>query len=88
MNDELVQQLLPQIADLLKKVGLRQWEEKIRSAGVLLKSDSLAGRSELLSLFGGMGSLNDVIIYKGKELALTENDELDALRQKLYDALH
>jgi hypothetical protein len=40
------------------------------------------------SMFGGMASLNDVILYEDRQPVANENRELDALRSKLYDLCH
>lgn len=41
-------------------------------------------RRKILSMYGGMGSFNDLVFHKdGKPLG-KENDELDVLRRELY----
>lgn len=36
-------------------------------------------------LFGGIGTLNDIVLSKNGRPLIKENDELDALRKKLYE---
>jgi hypothetical protein len=36
----------------------------------------------------GMGSLNDLILYRNGTLLVNENNELDALRSQLYELCH
>lgn len=36
-------------------------------------------------LFGGVGTLNDIVLSKNGRPLIKENDELDALRKKLYE---
>ncbi len=50
-----------------------------------LESDLPYSVHRILSLYGGMGSLNDVVLYRGNQLLVEENNEFDVLRSKLYD---
>jgi hypothetical protein len=36
------------------------------------------------NLFGGMGSLNDLVMQKEGKILIKENDKLDLLRNRLY----
>lgn len=38
-----------------------------------------------LSLYGGGGSLNDVVLYRDGKVLVAENGEFDLLRSKLYE---
>lgn len=40
---------------------------------------------KILGMYGGMGSLNDLILYKNGQPLIKENNELDALRTQLYE---
>lgn len=40
--------------------------------------------SNILASYGGMGSLNDVVLYKNGQPLIKENNELDELRKFLY----
>jgi hypothetical protein len=42
---------------------------------------------QLKSHFGGAGSFNDLILQKNGQMLISENDELDDLKHKLYDLL-
>lgn len=42
----------------------------------------------ILALFGGMGSLNDLILCKNNVPLVKENNEFGALRSRLYDLCH
>jgi hypothetical protein len=39
----------------------------------------------ILSMYGAVGSLNDIVLYKKGQLLLRESSELDELRSDLYD---
>lgn len=40
---------------------------------------------KIMAMYGGLGSLNDVILYEGNKPLIAENTEFDALRTELYD---
>ncbi len=37
--------------------------------------------------FGGMGSFNDIVLYRDGSPLIQENDELDELRTQLYELI-
>lgn len=64
------------------------WASHIREAKVLISTDSLAGKSEVLQLYGGLGSLNDVTLYDEGVPLIVENDRLHDMYEELYQELH
>ncbi|QCP54403.1 hypothetical protein FAZ95_36345 [Trinickia violacea] len=44
-------------------------------------------RAEILRLFGGMGSLNDLVLHKDGHVLNDENEVFDALRERLYELI-
>ena len=40
---------------------------------------------KILKLYGGMGSFNDLVLYKNGVLCKKENNILDELRNKFYE---
>lgn len=40
--------------------------------------------SNILSMYSGMGPLDDVVLYKDGKILKNENDNLDGLRERLY----
>ncbi|KQS49654.1 MULTISPECIES: DUF6966 domain-containing protein [unclassified Sphingomonas] len=55
-----------------------------RAAGNL-ERDFHEGVSAIIGMYGGMGSLNDVILYEAGQPQFQENEEFDALRSELYE---
>lgn len=41
----------------------------------------------ILSVYGGTGSFADLVLYKDGAVCMEENDELDRLRNGLYNAI-
>lgn len=50
-----------------------------------VRRDLNEGVSAIIGMYGGMGSLNDVILYERGQPLFEENEEFDALRVELYD---
>lgn len=42
-------------------------------------------KREILKIYGGMGSFNDLVLYKNGELCYEENILLDDFRKKLFN---
>jgi hypothetical protein len=45
-------------------------------------------RANIVAMFTGMGSLNDIVLHKDDAALLRENDEFDELRTKLHELTH
>lgn len=81
-----VQALLAAMTDLEEFLGRHDkfWADHVRRAADEVAKSDAHGLKRFLGLFGGMGSLNDLVLcHKGKPLQ-GENDELDALRAKAW----
>lgn len=60
------------------------WAAHVRRAADEVSNSDAHGVERFLGLFGGMGSLNDLVLHcEGKPLLL-ENDQLDALRSRSW----
>ena len=51
----------------------------------LIDEDMEVAVKKIMAMYGGLGSLNDVILYEGNKPLIAENTEFDALRTELYD---
>ncbi|WP_145648474.1 DUF6966 domain-containing protein [Pseudoduganella lurida] len=88
MNTFEVQKLLGKIEQLLRSNGCASWADRVRVVKLVLVEDPVAGKSEVLSMFGGLGSLSDIILYSNGTPLIAENDILQELRQELFEQLH
>ena len=67
--------------------GEAEWSialERIRAKHSGTPPDQTAIR-EILALYGGMGSLNDLVLYDQGRVLVQETERLDTLRRKLFD---
>ncbi|BES85056.1 hypothetical protein PEC302107_34010 [Pectobacterium araliae] len=80
-----IQSKLKRMALLLNIGGYPDWANGLveLSNRVVVSPD--AARTDLLGLYGGMGSLNDLLLYKDGVLLFDENEELDRLRTEVFD---
>jgi hypothetical protein len=84
---------LNEIIQLLESDGEKHWSRWMRqSYKRLLKSD-YSGIEHLLSVYGGMGSFNDLVIcqsyengeFRWKDGHVEKNNQLDELRGKAWE---
>ncbi len=50
-------------------------------------SDKEAVLSDIKSIYGGMGSFSDMVLYKDGKIDVERNEKLDILRDSLYNAV-
>lgn len=85
---ENIQVILYRTAELLRLAELADWARAFEKFHGEMATDPSATIGNILSLYGGMGSFNDLILYRNGKLLGNENNELDALRSQLYDMCH
>lgn len=83
---------LKDFSELLQEVGEPGFASSMsRLRAALLDADTSEERrhiiSQGLSFFGGMNSLNDVVIMQGTKPDIEANRRLDRLRTTVYDLL-
>lgn len=86
LNPE-VQLLLAAMRDLERLLAGRNdfWAEQVRAAADEVARSDAHGLQRFLELFGGMGSLNDLVLHQDGKLLSGENDELDRLRERAWE---
>jgi hypothetical protein len=85
---ENIQMVLSRMAELLRLGGRQDWAAALEKFHNESGTNWSITKGKILSLYGGMGSVNDLILYRNGVLLRAENNELDALRSKLYDLCH
>lgn len=79
-----IKQALSQMADLLRQCHQLEWADRLDACCDGLDADPVAATSEILSLYGGMGSINDIVLYRNMQPLIAENQLFDQLREQLY----
>ena len=84
-----IQMLLLRMAELLRLGGIADWaDDALENYHNEMAEEPNITTGRILSLYGGMGSLNDLVIYNNGIPLVDENNELDALRSQLYELCH
>ncbi len=81
--------VVTEITSLLQAVQQRQWTKAFEDWSARLqfstRADIGAVGREILRAYGGMGSFNDLVLYRSGQLCVSENRRLDALRRELFE---
>lgn len=79
---------LEAMTTLLKLHGDDGWAEQIERCRSSIAQSDYYGVDRLLRLYGGMGSLNDVILQSGGLAPAEDNERFDALRSDAWEQAH
>jgi len=69
---------------ILKKNNVHDWANALERCQQELSEKPIEVKNKILSMYGGMGSLNDIIFYNLGQPLSKENTEFANLRSKLY----
>ncbi len=80
---------LKQIEVILQTCSDTNWLPAIESFVSKLSSPGINDRQfvvlrEIMGMYGGMGSFNDLVLFNGGKVCYKENEQLDMLRKDLY----
>lgn len=84
-NIKKIEASLSRIVDLLIFGENYEWARALKRFENEIENTPDATSSKILSIFGGMGSFNDIVLYKNGQPLIPENNELFELRSILYD---
>jgi hypothetical protein len=83
-NATQIRSVLSRLAAILHSCGNNNWAATLETFDSEMLSDPAGTAARITGIFGGMGSFNDVVLYRGGQVAHGENEELDRLRTELY----
>lgn len=86
-NSKAIKNKIERMAVLLELGGYADWSASIFKLAKQYEIEPDVTRHSLLGLFGGMGSLNDLVLYSKGKVLIDENEELDQLRSNLFNLL-
>lgn len=69
---------------LLRASQHSDWAAALERHRSNMKYAPAAAEARILAMYGGMGSLSDIILYMNGKPAVKENNEFDGLRDRLY----
>lgn len=79
-----IDQVLDRMIALIKQGTNGDWVNVLDRVKSELSQDPKAARHLIMSMYGGMGSLNDVVLYRSGQPLTQGNIEFDQLRSELY----
>ena len=79
-----IKSALGRMAELLQAGGHPDWALALEKLIAQVDDDPSKACATIVGMFGGMGSLNDLVLYKGEVPLRQENQELDDLRSQLF----
>lgn len=85
-SDE-IKAVLIVMANLLSECSLSEWSNLLQRLSAYIDDDPEEAIYKIRTLYGGQGSLNDLVLYKNGKLLYKENDRFDELRETLYNLL-
>lgn len=79
--------LLEKCIQLLSENGEKRWTECLtRLMRHYIESDNKQEAASLIKkLYGGAGTLNDVVLHKDRKPLIEENNQLERARHELYE---
>lgn len=76
------------IYELLLEAGETNWQNSFKDFIFgLEKQKNTSVYRKILSIYGGAGSFNDLVLYKNGVLCMKENNKLERLRNGLYNKI-
>jgi hypothetical protein len=87
-NIQNIETVLARMAELLRFGAFNDWANALEKFRGEIANAPSATVARILSMYGGMGSLNDLILHRNGQPLVAENVELDALRSELYQLCH
>ncbi len=87
-----LKKVLDEIISVLSVAGESNWNSAMknfrsRCDSVSNSADQKELIADLIRIFGGMGSFNDLVLYNQGNLMQRETIQLDSLRTKLFEAV-
>jgi hypothetical protein len=82
--------VLDVLIQLLSSVGETNWHRALLSLRdrydtAINQQEQKEVLSDILHIYGGMGSFSDLVLYQNGKLLLSQTRQLDDLRRQLFD---
>lgn len=83
----LIVEKMERMATLLKLGGYAEWSVSIFKLADQYERAPDDTKYIFLNFYGGMGSLNDLVLYRNGSVLMSINNEFDQLRRELFNLL-
>ena len=75
---------IQELIELFEEQNLEHWSEMYKRILFYIDDDLEYAKYKIQSTIGGMGSMDDIVLYRNGDPLIKENNRLDYLRSKLY----
>jgi len=86
-NISEIKKTLVRMSELLNSGNQPGWSKILINILSEINIEPNDTRNKIRNLYGGMGSLNDVVLYNKNQVLIEENDEFNFLRERLFDLI-
>jgi hypothetical protein len=76
--------IVSEMIELLETYGYFDWAKSLKVNLSYMHDSPTEAKSRIVSMYGGMGSLNDVVLHKNGVPNLEDNLKFSELRSELY----
>lgn len=87
-NINKMEVVMARMIEILDANGDNNWASALEKLRKQMAVDPSFVSAQIRGMYGGMGSLNDVVLYKNGQPLVMENNEFDDLRTELYGLCH
>lgn len=84
-NINEINAIMRRMSALLIAGNKEAWAVRLDEYRAELSHDYDFALSQIVGLYGGMGSLTDIVLYSNGQPLIAENNELAKLRTRLYE---
>ena len=85
MNTIPINTIMTRMSALLRAGNKYEWAERLDQYRAALPHGYDFALSQIIGLYGGMGSLTDIVLYRDGQPLIDENNEFAELRTRLYE---
>jgi hypothetical protein len=83
-----IDEIIDLMIELIKGSDQSDWLLPLSNIKNMLQSEPDIARRNIISMYGGMGSFSDVVLYKEGQLLTDESNKLFSLRAQLYESCY
>ena len=83
--DPEAKEIVAAIREILEQCGESDWSKTFTYLADRMNEEADDVKREVRSVYGGMGSFSDVVVYREGRAERGLNDKLDSLRRRLYE---
>jgi hypothetical protein len=80
-----ISSIVSEMIELLETYGYFDWAKALKLNVSYMIDSPTEAKSRIISMYGGMGSLNDIVLHQNSVPNLKDNLRFSELRSELYN---